>query len=280
MGKVRVYERVSCDQERESNQTMSQSYGGRGRKPERPSRGGQPYGQEPQYGQDANYIEPVEPNLELTGHEKPDLPAQTNNWAPRKPTGSRRGKSQPDIEIAKVEPTKRMVALMFDCMAWYFLSMILTVLPFINHLVTLSSAWMIFLLVRDCLFAGRGVGKNLMGLQVIDAKTGAPCSLRQSVLRNIIILAPFAVLQLIGVILTFVRIPAVNEVVKSIVDVVGISEVVKSIVGVVGMIYLAVVLPVECYRAYTREDSRRLGDTWAGTAIVEAPMDFSNPFSK
>jgi hypothetical protein len=80
-------------------------------------------------------------------------------------------------------------------------------------------------------------------------------------------LAPFALLQIIGAIFAFVH---VDEV----------AETVKNVVAAIGMVYLAVVLPVECYRAYSRDDSLRIGDQFAGTALIDAATDFSNPLSK
>jgi len=115
---------------------------------------------------------------------------------------------------------------------------------------------------RDFLFEGRGVGKNLMGLQVVDLGNGQPCNLLQSVERNIVLVAPYVVLTLFDSVLRFVPIP-------------WVTEGVKGIINVVGMIYCAVVIPIEAYRVYNREDGLRIGDDIAGTGLVEAPMDFS-----
>ncbi len=145
--------------------------------------------------------------------------------------------------------------------------MFLTVIPFLVHFVSLSTTWVLLLLVKDYFFEGRGIGKNAMGLQVVDVATGEPCSLRQSIIRNMVILAPFAVLQVISLLLIFIPVG-------------WLDAAVKNLINILGMVYVAVVLPYECYRAYARDDSQRVGDELAGTAVIESSMDFSNPFSK
>lgn len=251
---------------------MSQSFGNRGRKPIRPP-GGNPGGA--RRFTNESYQQQPEPDLDVFDEVEEVEVEQPTLRSPRKPGAGSAGRrvssqdSQDAVEsqFEHIDPTKRIIALIIDSLACYMAGMILCIMPFIVHFITLTTTWILFLLVKDFLFAGRGIGKNLMGIQVVDAKTGNPCSLRQSVLRNIIILAPFAALQVISVILTFIP----NFVV---------IETVKGLFNVVGMVYMAVVLPVECYRAYTREDSRRLGDVFAGTCIIESHMDFSNPFAK
>src|SRR6185437_93754 len=52
------------------------------------------------------------------------------------------------------------------------------------------------------------------------------------------------------------------------------------IVNGVGGAYVLLVIPYETYRVYHREDGRRFGDQFAGTAIIEAPMDFSQPIPR
>lgn len=250
---------------------MSQSFGDSGRPPQRPPRGQKPAEPLPRAEDDSFGFAPRQPASDELDLYNDDESEQWTGRALRKPvraSGTRRRKQEQEaVALQHIEPSKRLVALVFDSLACYTLGMMLTVVPLLVHFISVHTTWLLLLLVRDYLFHGRGIGKNLMGLQIVDAKTGAPCSIKQSVLRNIIILAPFAVLQLISVILAFLPIPWLNEAVKS-------------IVNVVGMVYLAAVVPIECYRVYSREDSLRLGDVWAGTAVIEAPMDFSRPFQK
>jgi hypothetical protein len=42
-----------------------------------------------------------------------------------------------------------------------------------------------YLLISDGLFDGRSLGKRLMGLRVVSAGSGIPCSMRQSIVRNV-----------------------------------------------------------------------------------------------
>ncbi|HEY9772321.1 MAG TPA: RDD family protein [Planktothrix sp.] len=237
---------------------MPQSFGNPGGKPRPPGR--QPPGGSPLRGSN---FQNRQPSFRQSNEEdEVNVPSIA-------PVGSTRGaqSQQQETEIQKIEPGKRVVALIFDCVACYMVGLVLTVIPFLAHFVTLSTTWILMLLVKDWLFDGRGIGKNAMGLQVIDIHTGRPCSLKQSIIRNFVILAPFAVLQVISVLLAIVPIG-------------WLSAAVKNIINAVGMVYVGGVLPYECYRAYTRDDSRRLGDELAGTALVESSMDFSNPFSK
>ncbi|HXX57490.1 MAG TPA: RDD family protein [Thermodesulfovibrionales bacterium] len=41
-----------------------------------------------------------------------------------------------------------------------------------------------YLLISDGLFEGRSIGKRLMGLRVVSSATGAPCTMKESILRN------------------------------------------------------------------------------------------------
>jgi uncharacterized RDD family membrane protein YckC len=54
----------------------------------------------------------------------------------------------------------------------------------------------IFMMTRDFFFEGRGLGKNLLGLRTVDARTGGNPSLTQSLVRNSVLLGPFLLYQL------------------------------------------------------------------------------------
>lgn len=184
---------------------------------------------------------------------------QQQNWdaAPRQ-TG---GGQQP--EPIRVDFGKRAVALVIDVAAGYFLGVVVAMIPFVNAFLPLQLTMVLYFLTRDYFFEGRGVGKNFMGLQVVDVQTEQPPTIIQSVQRNIILLAPFVVLQLVGMVLRFVPIAWLNDQVVN-------------LVNLVGMVYCAVVIPMEAYRVYSKPDGARFGDELAGTKIIEARMDFSN----
>lgn len=44
-----------------------------------------------------------------------------------------------------------------------------------------------YLLIGDAFFKGRSIGKKLVGLAVVSKATGLPCSVRESILRNMIL---------------------------------------------------------------------------------------------
>ncbi|MFN8551254.1 MAG: RDD family protein [Candidatus Obscuribacterales bacterium] len=240
---------------------MTKSFGTPGRKPSRPvNRGSKPDRTTvPGNGQDPD-------QLPQTNTPQANLPSWANRSAPppREQASDEEGEY---IEAKKPDANKRIVALLFDFAAAYLVGVIVAMIPFVNRFVPLQIVLVAVLLGRDFLFGGRGIGKNLMGLRVVDAQTGEPPTILQSVLRNIILMAPFVVLQTVPLLLKFSPFTWFNEAVMS-------------LINIVGMIYVAIVLPLESYRAYSREDGLRIGDELAGTTIVDSTMDFSNPFNR
>jgi len=86
---------------------------------------------------------------------------------------------------AKADLGRRVTAAIIDlfiCAFWSYWSLGLNKYYFI--------AGMIYLLLKDCLFSGRSVGKLVVGLMVIDVRNGKPCTLKQSMLRNMIFVIP------------------------------------------------------------------------------------------
>jgi uncharacterized RDD family membrane protein YckC len=240
---------------------MTKSFGNSGRKPSRPvKRGNQPS------------------RTGLTGNgQNPNQLPQPNQPQTNVPGWANRDDVPPDqqeavegdeyLDAKKPDPNKRIVALLFDFAAAYLVGVIVAMIPFVNRFIPLQIVLVAVLLSRDYLFGGRGIGKNLMGLRVVDASTGEPPTIIQSVLRNVILMAPFVVLQTVPLLLKFSPFTWFNEAVMS-------------LINIVGMIYVAIVLPLESYRAYSREDGLRIGDELAGTTIVDSTMDFSNPFNR
>ena len=51
---------------------------------------------------------------------------------------------------------------------------------------------LIYLGIADSLYGGQSVGKKLIGFAVISLEDGKPCSLKQSVIRNLPLLIPLA----------------------------------------------------------------------------------------
>ncbi len=233
---------------------MTKSFGSPSRQPKKPNR---PYREN---GQTSGRT----PDLTGTDADKQfqiNVPA----WGP-----SERSNNNPDTTDSyyappvaiKVDTSRRLVALIIDVFVCYMAGVAVTLIPFVNRMLPLPLVMAVAFLARDFVFAGRGVGKNLMGFQVVDATTGIPASLIQSFLRNIILIMPFIVLGVVSFLLNIAPLGWINNVVMQIVNIAGSA-------------YVLIVLPMECYRSFMRPDSLRKGDEIAGTMIIEAPMDFS-----
>jgi uncharacterized RDD family membrane protein YckC len=177
------------------------------------------------------------------------------------------------IQPVRVDFGKRLVAGIIDLFGAYLVGLVVALIPIVNDFVTPQLSMTLVLLVRDWFFEGRALGKNLMGLQVVDIKTGAPCGLLQSIKRNVVLLAaPLALYFIMGIIrvVAAFHIPGMPTV----------SAALLQIINTIGFLYVVIVIPYEAVRAYNREDGRRFGDLFAGTALVEAPMDFSSLLPK
>lgn len=185
-------------------------------------------------------------------------------WRQRIVSASPYEESEATVAIVKIDPGKRFVAAIIDIIAAYIAALIVSMIPFIKTFFDQFLIIALFLTVRDFLFQGRGIGKNMMGLQVVDIKTGLPINLLQTIKRNGIIFAPVIVLKIVSVILHILPIPFV-------------SSAIGNMIELAGTIYLTVVIPYEAYRVYARPDGRRWGDQFAGTTIIESRMDFSTP---
>ncbi|MCC7527827.1 MAG: RDD family protein [Candidatus Melainabacteria bacterium] len=253
------------------------SFGNRAGGPEKQP--GKPVGKPPQgqraynraylnedYQQDDNQYPAQLPNQQgMQGHEQ---------WQDSE------GEEAPAVRI---EPGKRAGALLIDFVCAYFIGVMISVpvtfIPFMNQFFDPKLIMPVIVLFKDALFNGRGFGKNLMGLQVVDARTGRPCTTAQSFKRNIILVAPYIALLLVQIILNLLQlvnlpVPWWQQAHKM------VHDSITGLINIVGMIYVAVVLPMECYRAWRRPDSLRKGDEFAGTMVVDSAMDFSNPLPR
>ena len=118
--------------------------------------------------------------------------------------------------MAKANVVKRIVAYLIDSILGGIVSVALLVVVMVAFwvvsmigvlaqsmaIVILSSIGMfvavfvllipmlVYVLVRDGLFGGRSVGKKLMGLRVVNVKANRPCSIKDSILRNVTLLIP------------------------------------------------------------------------------------------
>jgi uncharacterized RDD family membrane protein YckC len=96
-------------------------------------------------------------------------------------------------------------------------------------------AGLAYILIGDGLFDGRSIGKLLMGLRVVSANAGEPCSMKESIMRN----AP------LGAGLLLLKLPWI------------------------GWIFLVVICVVEFLILLGSRNGMRLGDELAGTTVIE-----------
>ncbi|MFA5847110.1 MAG: RDD family protein [Thermodesulfovibrionales bacterium] len=96
-------------------------------------------------------------------------------------------------------------------------------------------AGLAYLFISDGLFEGRSLGKRLIGLRVISTTTGKICSVRDSILRNLVLC--------IGVLLW--KIP------------------------LVGWIFMVLILAFEFIMLLGSKEGMRLGDEIAKTTVIE-----------
>jgi hypothetical protein len=208
-------------------------------------------------------------------------------WGPDRATIEASGEaaSYPAPTPIKIDFNHRFVAVVIDLLVCYLVAVIFELIPFLNRFLSLPLVMAAVFLSRDFFFQGRGFGKNLMGFQVVDAKTGVPANLLQVFIRNFILIAPEIVVAAVSLTpLTWDQggTGSYDGISRFVANPASWNASVIQVVNIVGSIYLLIVLPMECYRAFAREDSLRKGDELAGTMIIEAPMDFSRflPISK
>lgn len=60
----------------------------------------------------------------------------------------------------------------------------------LNYIFWLAVLW--YLICKDSLFAGQSVMKKLLGVKVVDFDSAKKCTLRQSIIRNILFWLPLA----------------------------------------------------------------------------------------
>ncbi len=185
------------------------------------------------------------------------------------------------FEPEHIEPGRRLTALGIDFGIGFFVSMFIMLLPVVNIFLTSQMIIMLYLIFRDYFFEGRGVGKNLMGIQVVDIYSGNSPSLRQVIERNAIYLGPLLICQVLALLVNLL-LPLLTHIlpVQAIAPLTTTVSAIGNIIVAIATLYLFVILPLESYRCYDREDSMRLGDEIAGTCLANSDMSFSNFLSR
>jgi uncharacterized RDD family membrane protein YckC len=244
----------------------------RGFRNQQPGRGSQRPGgrggrDQQEGGDEEAYLGPSAHSPRLRDTSEQSQQASPANWREKIESLDKYGDSETLIQPVRVDFGRRLVAALIDVFAAYLLGVVVSFIPFANIFLHLQLTMVIFLIVRDFFFGGRGIGKNLMGLQVVDVMTGEPASFIQSIKRNVVIFGPTLVLYLVISVTKVAPVP-------------WLSDFVRSAIELAGTIYTVVVVPYEAYRTYACADGRRLGDLLAGTAVVESNMDFSKPVQR
>lgn len=95
-----------------------------------------------------------------------------------------------------------------------------------------------YIAFSDSMQNGQSVGKRYMGFQVISLEDGAPCSLKQSIVRNIPVLVPLAL---------------------AVIPVAG---------PILGIIVGSFLLLLEVFFLFKLDSGHRLGDVMADTTVM------------
>jgi len=132
-----------------------------------------------------------------------------------------------DIGVNKARILNRVIAKAVD---FIIVGTLHEAIPKIGFFAGLA-----YLLIADGLFVGRSVGKRLIGLKVVLVETDKACSVRESVIRNLIFV--------IGYIL--MKIP------------------------LIGPIFAVIILAFETLLMIGNEEGMRFGDEIAKTRVVE-----------
>lgn len=101
----------------------------------------------------------------------------------------------------------------------------------------------IYIAVSDSLYDGQSIGKRLVGFKVISLTDGGPCTIKQSIIRNLPIIVPtlFALIPLWGWILS----------------------------GLFALGFLV----FEVYLLFKLDSGHRLGDVMADTSVMGSDVD-------
>jgi hypothetical protein len=182
-------------------------------------------------------------------------PIQFKNWLAQR-------RSMAVLEPEHIEPGRRLMAIGIDFGAAYLVSIMVMMIPFVNRVLDINLIMLILICARDYIFGGRGLGKNIMGFKVVDIFTGQAPGIKQVLIRNLVWLGPLLFLQALQRLLHIIPVPL-------------LTYFIGQIANILATLYVLVILPLECYRSYQREDSMRLGDEIAGTCLLESETDFS-----
>lgn len=96
-------------------------------------------------------------------------------------------------------------------------------------------AGLLYILISDGLFEGKSIGKKLTKLRVVSLKDNSPCSVRESILRNLIFAAGLGLWQ----------------------------------IPIAGWLFLALIIAFELVVMIGSRENMRLGDEIAKTIVID-----------
>lgn len=132
-------------------------------------------------------------------------------------------------DYSKVKVVTRVVAALIDGLISYFIGFI----PAIGAII--GAVYMLF---KDGLFEGQSVGKKVMNIQVITER-GIKADFGTSAKRNVIFALPIVIM---------------------IIPVIG---------WILAPIISLIILVIEFMKVLNEPKGRRIGDTWAGTQVID-----------
>ncbi len=175
----------------------------------------------------------------------------------------------PNKSADKVQAVRRIIAATpCDMLLCYWISVCLGIaLSILTNGVSLRFTPVALLalclfLTRDFFFEGRGIGRNLLELQVVDQKTGMAATLLQSVKRNFVLTGPFIIAETLSF---FLSLSSCSET-----RVVFLGK-------LIAMGCFTVLSVIDCFLIF-RSSGLRMGDKLAGTVVVKAKTSFRTPF--
>jgi len=130
----------------------------------------------------------------------------------------------------KVARLSRLIAKAIDLFIVIILAMFFYPIGVLLALVYLGAS--------DSLQGGQSVGKKFVGFQVVSLEDGKPCSLKQSIIRNLPFLVPL---------------------ILAIVPIWG---------WVISIVMTAIFVPFELYLLFKLDSGHRLGDVMADTTVI------------
>ena len=151
----------------------------------------------------------------------------------------------------------RFVAFIIDLSICFLASLTVTLIPFVNNFLPWLVVFLMLFLIKDGIFDGRGLGKNILKLKIVDSETSESISYKQSIIRNGIIIVPILFFNLIYPLITpFIKNPQYQNYIY-----LGCM--------VISFIYFVFISLAEAYKIFYLNDTVRLGDKLAHTEVIE-----------